>query len=79
MLIESLHPRDGVVAAAIRQMARDLRDYERERLGDVDTVVEHAVMRLTTSLGRHPTASEAAATAGLDVEDVLEAWMRRDA
>jgi hypothetical protein len=80
VLTNTLHaqPRNGIVAEAIRQMARDLREYERERLGDIDVAVERTVVRLTTARGRHPTAAETAASAGIDVEDVLEAWLRRD-
>jgi hypothetical protein len=81
VLISSLQPepRQGIVAEAIRQMARDLREYERERLGDIDEAVERTVVWLTNRLGRYPTANEAADAAGLDVEDVLEAWLRREA
>jgi hypothetical protein len=68
--------REGIVPAAIRQMARDLRDYEQERLGDIDAAVDRTVTQLTRSLGRYPTVGETALAAGLDAETVLEAWMR---
>jgi DNA-directed RNA polymerase specialized sigma subunit len=81
VLISSLQPepRHGIVAEAIRQMARDLREYERERLGDVDEAVQRTVLALTNRLGRFPTAAEAADAAGLDIEDVVEAWICRKA
>lgn len=83
MLISSVQPqpqpRHGIVAEAIRQMARDLRDYERERLGDLDEAVDRTVVFLTNHLGRLPTPAETADAAGIEVEDVLEAWLRRDA
>ena len=65
MLIDTLHPRDDIVAAAIRQMARDLRDYERERLGDVDAAVErhgraaHARRSAATRPRRRPPRARA--------------------
>jgi DNA-directed RNA polymerase specialized sigma subunit len=68
--------REGIVPTAIREMARDLREYERARLGDVEARVDRTVVGLTRSLGRYPTAAEAATVAGLDVEDVLEVWLR---
>jgi DNA-directed RNA polymerase specialized sigma subunit len=78
VLISSLQPhaREGIVPTAIREMARELREYERGRLGDVEATVDRAVAQLTRSLGRHPTARETAAFAHLEVEDVVEAWMR---
>jgi DNA-directed RNA polymerase specialized sigma subunit len=75
----SAPPRHGIEAQAIRQMARDLREYEQARIGDVDRRVDRTVTRLTATLGRHPTAAETATVANLEVEDVLEAWLRRDA
>ena len=78
-MLLSAKPRGGIEAEAIRQMARDLWEYERARIGDVDQRVDRAVTRLTGRLGRHPTADETAAFAGIEVEHVLEAWMRRDA
>jgi DNA-directed RNA polymerase specialized sigma subunit len=68
--------REGIVPTAIRQMARELRDYERTRLGDVETRVDRTVVGLTRSLGRYPTAAEAATVAGLEIEDVIEVWLR---
>jgi hypothetical protein len=67
-----------LIRSAIRQMAFDLHEYERARLGDLDEAVDRTVVVLGERLGRHPTAGELATAAGLDVEDVLEAWLRRE-
>jgi DNA-directed RNA polymerase specialized sigma subunit len=79
VLISSLQPepRNGLVAEAIRQMARDLREYDRRRLGDVDEVLARSIVALANRLGRQPTARETADAAGLDVEDVIDARLRR--
>ena len=82
MLISSVQPeprhgRHGLVAEAIRQMARDLRDYERERVGDVEETLDRTIVALTNRLGRSPTAAEVADAAGLEVEDVIDARLRR--
>jgi DNA-directed RNA polymerase specialized sigma subunit len=74
LLLSTLPPRPhgGVVAEAIRQMARDLRAYDQARVGDVDEALDRTVEWLANRLGRCPTAAEAARAAGLDVEDVLD-------
>jgi hypothetical protein len=79
MLLEvhQVPSRDGLVAAAIRQMARDLREHERRRSADVAEVVERTTTYLANRLGRSPTPGEVARNAGHDVEDVLDEISRR--
>ena len=73
MLIPLQHPRDGLVPAAIRQMARELREYDRASCADVDEVLDRTVEWLSNRLGRCPTATEAAREAGIRVEDIIDA------
>jgi hypothetical protein len=79
MLLEELQvpSRDGLVAAAIRQMARDLREHERARAGDVAEVLDRTTTYLRNRLGRCPTPDEVATAGGIDVEDVLDEISRR--
>ena len=79
MLLEELQvpSRDDLVAAAIRQMARDLREHERRREADVAEVLDRTTTYLANRLGRCPTPGEVAKTGGLDVEDVLDEISRR--
>ena len=79
MLREELQvpSRDTLVAAAIRQMARDLRDHEERRAADVGEVLDRTTTYLRNRLGRCPTPREVAGSGGIDVEDVLEEIARR--
>ena len=79
MLLEALQvpSRDDLVAAAIRQMARDLREHERRRAADVAEVLDRTTTYLANRLGRCPTPDEVANASGLDVEDVLDEIIRR--
>ena len=79
MLLEELQvpSRNGLVAAAIRQMARDLREHERARTGDVAEILDRTTTYLRNRLGRSPTPEEVAETGGIDVEDVLDEISRR--
>jgi len=72
--------RHGLLAEAIRQMARELHEYERRRVSHADETLARTTEWLENRLGRCPTAREAAFAAGMSVEavlDVLEA-RRRD-
>jgi DNA-directed RNA polymerase specialized sigma subunit len=69
--------RDTLVAAAIRQMARDLRAHEAATRPVAGRVIDRATPRLASRLGRAPTAREIAMAGGLDVEDVLDELSRR--
>jgi len=64
--------RDGLVAEAIRQMARDLREYESSRVADMHEVLDRTTEYLANHLGRCPTAAEVAEAGGVSVEDVLD-------
>jgi DNA-directed RNA polymerase specialized sigma subunit len=79
MLQEELQvpSRDALVAAAIRQMARDLRTYEAARVSDIGEVLDRTTTYLRNRLGRCPTPAEVAKTGGIDVEDVLDEIARR--
>jgi len=79
MLREELQipSRDTLVAAAIRQMARDLRAHENERRANADEVIERTTVWLRNRLGRSPTPAEVARTGGIEVEDVLDEISRR--
>jgi len=79
MLQEELQvpSRDALVAAAIRQMARDLRTYEAARTADMAEVLDRTTTYLRNRLGRCPTPAEVAKTGGIDVEDVLDEITRR--
>jgi DNA-directed RNA polymerase specialized sigma subunit len=79
MLQEELQvpSRDALVAAAIRQMARDLRTYEAVRVSDIGEVLDRTTTYLRNRLGRCPTPAEVAKTGGIDVEDVLDEIARR--
>ena len=79
MLREELQipSRDTLVAAAIRQMARDLRAHEAATRPSPSMVLDGAEAVLRRRLGRSPTAAEVARTGGIDVEDVLDELSRR--
>ena len=70
-------PRDTLVAAAIRQMARDLRAHDAACRPDPAEVLDRTTTYLRNRLGRCPTPAEVARTAGIDVEDVLDEISRR--
>ena len=74
MLVHELRvpPRDALVAEAIRQMARDLRDYEASRVADMSEVLDRTTEYLANHLGRCPTAAEVAEAGGVTVEEVLD-------
>ena len=69
--------RDTLVAAAIRQMARDLRAHEAASRPSPGTVVDGSEAVLRRRLGRSPTPAEIARTGGIEVEDVLAELCRR--
>jgi hypothetical protein len=69
--------RDTLVAAAIRQMARDLRAYEAEHAANVGEVLDRTTTYLRNRLGRTPTPAEVARTGGIDVEDIIDEIIRR--
>jgi hypothetical protein len=84
MLQEQSHPRsldiparDSLVAAAIRQMARDLRHHEAASKPPAAIVLARATPVLRRRLGRTPTPAEIARAGGIDVEDVLDELTRR--
>jgi len=79
MLREQLEipARDTVVAAAIRQMARDLRAYEAEHAANVGEVLDRTTTYLRNRLGRTPTPAEVARAGGIDVEDIIDEISRR--
>jgi hypothetical protein len=68
---------DGLLAEAIRQMARELREYDAQRRAGMDEVLDRTVQYLFNHLGRWPTAGETAQAAGVCVEDVVEDRLRR--
>ena len=74
MLLDELRvpPRDALVAEAIRQMARDLREYEASRVADMSEVLDRTTEYLANHLGRCPTAAEVAEAGGVSVEEVLD-------
>lgn len=74
-MLRQLHhpPRDDLVAEAIRQMARELRDYDAERVAGIDKALDRTVAWLSNHLGRCPTAYEVADAAGVSAEEVVEA------
>ena len=73
MLLPLQHPRDGLVPAAIRQMARELREYDSACCAGIGEVLDRSVEWLANRLGRCPTAGEAAQASGVRVEDVIDA------
>ena len=84
MLQEHLHSpeldipaRDSLVAAAIRQMARDLHHHEAARRPAAAVVLARATPVLRRRLGRTPTPAEIARAGGIEVEDVLDEFSRR--
>ena len=79
MLREELQvpSRDTLVAAAIRQMARDLRAHDAASRSDTAEVLDRTTTYLRNRLGRCPTPNEVARTGGIDVEDVLDEISRR--
>jgi DNA-directed RNA polymerase specialized sigma subunit len=79
MLREELQipTRDTLVAAAIRQMARDLSAHEAASRPAAGRVLDRATPRLRARLGRSPTPREIAMAGGIDVEDVLDELSRR--
>ena len=79
MLREELQipDRDTLVAAAIRQMARDLSAHEAANRPVASRVLDRAAPRLRSRLGRSPTPREIAIAVGIDVEDVLDELSRR--
>ena len=79
MLREELQipSRDTLVAAAIRQMAHDLRVHEAGRRSAAGAKLDRTEIALRRRLGRSPTAEELARAGGIDVEDVLDELSRR--
>jgi DNA-directed RNA polymerase specialized sigma subunit len=75
MLQEELQipSRDTLVAAALRQMARDMRAHQAACKPDAGEVID----RTTRRLGRTPTPREVARSGGIDIEDVLDEISRR--
>ena len=69
--------RDSLVAAAIRQMACDLRQHEAASKPSPALVLARATPVLRRRLGRTPTPAEIARAGGIDVEDVLDELSRR--
>ena len=70
---------EGLLAEAIRQMARELRAYDAARTAGMDEVLDRTIQYLFNRLGRWPTAAETAEAAGVCVEDVVEERLRRSA
>jgi hypothetical protein len=70
---------DGLLAEAIRQMARELREYDVKRTAGIDEVLDRTIQYLFNRFGRWPTAAEAAEAAGVCVEDVVDDRLRRSA
>ena len=84
MLQEELHERtldiparDSLVAAAIRQMTRDIRMHEAAAKPPAGLVLARTTPVLRRRLGRTPTPAEIARAGGIDVEDVLDELTRR--
>ena len=84
MLQEQLHDRtldiparDSLVAAALRQMAHDMRMHEAASKPPAALVLARATPVLRRRLGRTPTPAEIARAGGIDVEDVLDELNRR--
>jgi hypothetical protein len=84
MLQEQSHPRsldiparDSLVAAALRQMAHDLRHHEAAGKPSAALVLARATPVLRRRLGRTPTPAEIARAGGIDIEDVLDELNRR--
>ena len=69
--------RHGLLAEAIRHMARELHEYERTRVSDAGEVLDRSREWLENRLGRCPTAGEVAFAAGLSVEIVLDVLEER--
>ncbi len=79
MLREELQvpSRETLVAAALRQMARDLRAHDAACRPNPAEVLDRTTTYLRNRLGRCPTPAEVARSAGIDVEDVLDEISRR--
>ena len=79
MLREELQipSRDTLVAAALRQMARDLNAHEAATRPSAGRAIDRTAPRLRSRLGRSPTPREIALAGGIDVEDVLDELSRR--
>jgi hypothetical protein len=78
MLMSLHHPSpDDLVAEAIRQMARELGEYDAERVARIDETLDRIIDGLAGQLGRCPTAYEVAAVAGVTMEEVVDARMSR--
>jgi hypothetical protein len=75
VFLEDPPQREGIVAEAIRSMARELRAHEQARTAGIDAVLDRALTGLSGPSGRRPTAREVAAMAGVSVEDVLDAHL----
>ena len=77
MLMYLHHPSGGdLVAEAIRQMARELRDYDADRMAGIEETLDGTIASLANRLGRWPTAREVAAVVGVTMEEVVDARMR---
>jgi DNA-directed RNA polymerase specialized sigma subunit len=62
----------GLLAEALRTMARDLRDHERQRAAEMGEVLDRTIEFLANRSGRCPTVQEVAIAAGVTVEEVLD-------
>ena len=72
-----MYARNEVVEATIREMARDLRDHEEQRVAAAAATLDATIAWLEAQLGHSPTARTVAAAAGISVEDVLDARLAR--
>ena len=72
-----MYARNEVVEAAIREMARDLRVYEEERVAAAMGMLDATIAWLEARLGHSPSARTVAAATGISVEDVLDARLAR--
>ena len=67
-----MYVRNEVVESAIREMARDLRDYDEQRLAAAAETLEATIGWLEAQLGHSPTAATVAAAAGIAIEELLD-------
>ena len=67
-----MYTRNPLVEEAIRQMASELRAYERDRLAAAAKTLDSTVAWLEAQLGHSPTAATVAAALGITVEELLD-------
>jgi DNA-directed RNA polymerase specialized sigma subunit len=67
-----MYAHNEVVESAIREMARELRAFDEQRLAAAAEMLEATIGWLEAELGHSPTAATVAAAVGIGIEELLD-------